>query len=283
MWATVAVLVLAIWRRRPKPLWPWVLIALTIALWVTGDLVFGTYASPPTVSPADVFYLAGYGTLLLGVLRLVRDAIRQRNADSVLDMAVIGVAAVYASWTLVIVPALGRADVSLAARVILVSYPVMDAALLVLLAQLLLRPHPTMSHVFLALGIAVVSAGDLGFAILQQTNSFTSWSILDASWPLGYALIALAALHPSVRVPPAGTTGADRPVDSRRLLVASAAVLAIPAVVVIAYDVSGELDRVSFMTASICTFALVSLRGLRLHRQAESAQVALEAFRSILP
>ncbi len=142
MWATVAVLVLAIWRRRPKPLWPWALIALTIAIWVTGDLVYGTYASPPTVSPADGFYLAGYATLLLGALRLVRDAIRQRNADSALDMAIIGVAAVYASWALVMAPTLGRADVSFAARVILLAYPVMDAALLVLIAQLLLRPHP---------------------------------------------------------------------------------------------------------------------------------------------
>jgi diguanylate cyclase (GGDEF)-like protein/PAS domain S-box-containing protein len=275
MLASVAGLVFGVWRWRPKPLWPWALIALTIALWVVGDLVYGTYASTPAVSPADVFYLAGYVTLLLSVLRLVRDTIRQRNADSVLDMAIIGVAAVYASWALVIAPTLGRNDVSFAARVILVVYPVMDAALLVLLAQLLLRPHPTMSHVFLALGMAIVSAGDIGFAILQQTDSFTSWSILDASWPLGYALIALAALHPSVRVQPAGTTDEERLVDPRRLLAASAAVLAIPTAVVIAYGVSGKLDRVSYMTASICLFALVSLRMLRLHHQAERAQVVL--------
>ncbi len=205
----------------------------------------------------------------------MRDAIRQRNADSVLDMAIIGVAAVYASWALVIAPTLGRADVSFAARVILVAYPVMDVALLVLLAQLLLRPHPTMSHVLLALGMAIVSVGDIGFAILQQSDSFTSWSILDASWPLGYALLALAALHPSVRVPPAASTGEERLVDPRRLLAASAAMLAIPTAAVIAYGASDKLDRVSFMTASICLFALVSVRMLRLHRQAESAQAAL--------
>ena len=148
------------------------------------------------MSLADVFYIAGYATVIVGVLRLVRVGIGQRTTDSVLDMLIVGVAAMYASWALVIEPTWGRSDVSYAARLILVAYPVMDAALLVLLAQLVLGRRPTMSHVFLALGMSVVFAGDIGFAVLQQTESFTSWSILDASWPLGYAFVALAASAP---------------------------------------------------------------------------------------
>ncbi len=276
MLASVAVLAFGVWRWRPRPVWPWVMIALTIGLWVTGDLVFGSHASPPTLSFADVFHLAGYVTVVLGVLRLVRVGVGRRNADSILDMLIVGVAAMYASWALVIEPTLARSDVSYAARLILVAYPVMDAALLVLLAQLMLGSRPTMSHVFLALGIAIVFAGDIGFAVVQQTNSFTSWSILDASWPFGYAVIALSALHPSVRVLPGERAGEDRAVDPRRLLAASAAVLSVPTVAVIADSLNRELDRMALMTASISLFVLVSWRTLRLYRQAESSRSALE-------
>ena len=220
--------------------------------------------------------LAGYVTVVLGVVRLVRVGVGQRSTDSILDMLIVGVAATYASWALVIEPMWARSDVSYAARLILVAYPVMDAALLVLLAQLLLGSRPTMSHVFLALGMAIVFVGDIGFAILQQTNSFTSWSILDASWPFGYGFIALSALHPSVRVPPGERASEDRAADPRRLLAASAAVLSLPTVAVIADSLNSELDRMALMTASISLFVLVSWRTLRIYRQADRSRSALK-------
>ncbi len=255
MLASVAVLVFGVWRWRPRPLWPWVMIALTIGLWVTGDLVYGSYASPPTVSFADVFYLAGYVTLVLGVLRLVRVGVGQRNADSILDMAIVGVAAMYASWALVIEPtwATERRLVRGSSDPRDLSGDGRGAARSARSTVARIATHACRTSSSLwgwPSCLRVTSAS----RSCSRPTSFTSWSILDASWPLGYAFIALSALHPSVRVPPRRDGRvSDRAVDPRRLLAASAAVLSIPTVVVIAYSLNGELDRMALMTASICS------------------------------
>jgi diguanylate cyclase (GGDEF)-like protein/PAS domain S-box-containing protein len=273
--AAVVAVVIGVWRWRPQPLWPWVLIALTIALWVVGDIVYGTLGTDPTVSIADAFYLAGYLPLVLGVVWLVKTDAGQGSGDSFIDVAIISLAALYASWGLLIEPAWDQAGVSGIARFVVVSYPILDAALLVLVAQLLFARRRTVTVALFAFGMVIVFVGDIGYAIVAQTGSFVGSTLLDASWPLGYALVALAVLHPSVGAS-RPTMANTRPLHPTRLLAAVSALIAIPAVAAISEHVNDKLEPVPLMVASIAVVALVFWRVLRLYHRADVAAGALE-------
>jgi hypothetical protein len=96
-------------------------------------------------------------------------------------------------------PAAADSTLTVLGRVISIAYPAADVLLLALLARLLVGTgvHNTAFRL-LAGSLVVMLIGDVGFAVLAQTDTFTPNNAINLNWLLAYVLFGAAALHPSM-------------------------------------------------------------------------------------
>jgi diguanylate cyclase (GGDEF)-like protein len=261
------------WRRAFTTLTPWRLIATGCLLLVGGAWIMLGYQSAtgvvPLVSVADALWLVGYAVLLPGVLLLGRGA-RRHDVDALVDGAIIGFAALTATWLLFIGPSLAGGTGETLSRVVNTFYPVIDLALLTLvLRQLLDRSNRQRPAVLLALGLAVLFITNLGY--LMSTDAidprYGRW--LEATWVAGVLLLTAAAVLGSraearsdtAGIPPSPALGpASADIGPGRLL-AIALGLAVPPVLAIEWGlVTGDIRMVVLGVAGLVMVALGTLR-----------------------
>jgi diguanylate cyclase (GGDEF)-like protein/PAS domain S-box-containing protein len=107
--------------------------------------------------------------------------------------------------------------------------------------------------------------GDIAYAIMQQTESYVEGSWVDVTWPLGYALMAAAAVHPSMRTM-GKRTSEPAHVGAGRVVLAALALLVAPMVTSAAHAMDVEPEPVMLAAAAVGIVALVVWRQLRLVR-----------------
>jgi diguanylate cyclase (GGDEF)-like protein/PAS domain S-box-containing protein len=269
----MAALLVAVSVQRPDPAWPWVLIIVAEATWIIGDVVYDVIGTP-TTSVADLFYIVGYVSLVLAVLGFVRMRTRQLDVDSLIDTAMIGIAGGLAIWELIIEPASRTHAGGAIDHAVAGVYPVLDVLLVMMLVQLLLTPgRKPPAAVLLLCGVALIAIADTGYAALQQTDAYgtdTLSEALDTMWLAGYALLPLAALHPSMREL-TRRSGGD--VSSRTgLLVAGAAFVALPLIHLVAQAVGHDPPTEALALAILTICPLVLWRIARLNRATSNAR-----------
>jgi hypothetical protein len=156
--------------------WWW--LAAGQLLFVVGDYLFDlnervwhTGAFP---SVADGFYLCGYLPLAVGLLLLIRARTPGRDRPSLIDAAIIAVGFGLLAWLFLLKPAASDGGLSLLGRFIASAYPAADLLLLALLARLLVGAGARNTAFRLLAGSLVcLLAADVGYAVLNQTGSFT--------------------------------------------------------------------------------------------------------------
>jgi diguanylate cyclase (GGDEF)-like protein len=200
--SAAAVVVGARFHQPERPA-AWHLLAVGIALWAVGDLLWsanGTvFDTHPFPSIADVAYLASYPLLLAGLWRLVHDRLPGRDRAALLDAAAVTVAVALPSWVFVLAPLAHDASFDATARAVAFAYPVADLLLVGLVVRLLLTPAPrTTSYWLLLGGIACNLVADTVFALPSVNGRYAAGSSLDGLFLLGYLLVAASALHPSM-------------------------------------------------------------------------------------
>jgi signal transduction histidine kinase len=199
--AVIAVLV-GLRLRRPRQRAPWLLVAGGLGAWVAGEATWDVYelglGRDPFPSAADFFYLTGYPLLAAGIFLLVR---RSRGAGAhatLLDAAIVTVAAGVVSWILLIDPLASDPTMSAIERKLSAAYPLMDLLLLALLAGLLFAPRPkSFAALLLAGGLACNVVADTAFGAQEAGAGYATGSWLDAIWLVGYIAFGAAALHPT--------------------------------------------------------------------------------------
>ena len=105
----VAAIMVGIHRRRPRSPGSWRLIALAFALMSIGDVTYtllDVAGDVPYPSWADLTYLAGYVSLIGGVLGLVRGRATGGDRTPVIDAAILAVGAASVVWIAIIQPSL---------------------------------------------------------------------------------------------------------------------------------------------------------------------------------
>jgi signal transduction histidine kinase len=277
--------------NRPALALPWYLFAAGLLAFTVGDIIFNLYdlvwhRAPPVPSVADVFYLAGYPFLTVGLLLLV---VRLRSAErraGALDAALLIVAFGLCQWVFVMDDLVGGG--STAEQVVSLAYPTMDIVLLAGLAFLALTPAwRTVSYRYLTLAILLLIFADELYALAPDSYAAASW--LDTCWLGSYILWGVAALHPSMR----GLTqrrGAVGPqVSTLRLVIFGAALLTAPVILVIEHARGQEIDAVAVAIGASILSALVLVRlgGLvrsldRLRSAERSARTEAEAAHGLL-
>jgi signal transduction histidine kinase len=232
------VVVCGAYIHRPSLRVPWYLFGAGLLAFSLGDVLFNLYdqvwnREPPVPSVADVFYLAGYPFLAVGLVLLVRRIFLMEDVV--------------------------HAPGSVAEKVVALSYPAMDVVLLAALVFLALTPAwRTVAYRYLAASILLLLVADEVYGVAPETYADASW--LDAGWLLSYVLWGVAALSPSMRALSEPRRSRGPRLTTVRLLVLGAALAAAPVVLVVERVMGNDVDAIAVALGAIALSGLVLFR-----------------------
>jgi len=276
-------------RRRLAPLAGWRTFGVGLVVLAVGDTVYGlpegAEIGATGLSWADPFFLLGSVVVALGALRLKGAHWGERDRESLVDAASVGLAAGVLLWRPLIEPRL-NAGTPISGRLADGSYPVLDVVVVAMMLWVLLGQRRwNATAVLMLAGSVCYLAGDLSFTwrLEHGTMGEASLDWLDATWLVGYGCFLLAALHPSAAHLGRRTGGGPTPI-SRTRLVLSGVVLLVP-IVVLAVN---KADPAHLFMGVVVEAGLVLLVMIRLsdlaarERRARQAVVDRERyFRSL--
>jgi signal transduction histidine kinase len=256
---------------RPDERKAWLLIAACLFFFMAGDLTWGAYevaGQSPTASLADVFYLAGYPCLIAGLLIAIRRRSPARDADALIDSAIVGVSAFLLVWVYVVNP-YTLAGVGWTEALVSISYPVLDAMVLAAVARLMLGGRWNVTSLRLLLvGLVLTFAGDLAYA----ANNITHIRLVDTLLQLGIVAIGVAGLHRSMPALTTSSTGPQPTGTGTVRLVLLGGVCAVPLIVLAVQASEGDgLHLAALVVATASLAGLVVARTVGLATRAERA------------
>lgn len=177
------------------------LIGLTLGLaaFATGNSLY-LFAAARDIelgypSIADIGYVGLYPGILLAVALAVRRQLRGRPSAVVLDSLAGGLSAA-AVLAIVLQPVFATALGSPFARAVALGYPLFDLLLVAALVGVAaLQGLREARHWWpLLVGLAVLTAADVVYALRLARETYEVGTLLDGLWPIGMALLALWAL-----------------------------------------------------------------------------------------
>jgi diguanylate cyclase (GGDEF)-like protein len=183
--------------------WPsrgWLLIGVGMLCWAVGEAVWTGYEvvlgrEVPFPSLADAGFLLMVPLTLVGMaamLNFQRSALR-----TLLDAFMVAGSLLFVSWPIVLEPTYRAGGQGLFARSIALAYPIGDIIVasmaFVLLSQTARQARGTLA--LAGAGMLGLAVADSGFAYLTVHEAYSSASIIDPGWFIGFLLIALAGLR----------------------------------------------------------------------------------------
>ncbi|MEO8274212.1 MAG: PAS domain S-box protein, partial [Chloroflexota bacterium] len=254
--------VVTIRGRNPQLPGAWFAIAVSLGALTVADIV-AAVAIDGSLAPlrdvADILFMGAYLPLFLGALRFGQGA-RRADGATLLDTAIITLAAIPIVWQVVVAPNVGGVvgPVGIAAAAL----PVVDIVLIGLAAPLILARRARSLSGFLVVGAFVALAvGDSGYAAAALAGAGQIDRGVNLAWLLSYALLGGAALVPSAQY----LGGLRRDTldvnDSARLVVVAAAVLA-PAALTL-FSASEHAKPALLFLGAVC-FIVAGLVAVRL-------------------
>jgi diguanylate cyclase (GGDEF)-like protein/PAS domain S-box-containing protein len=276
----VASLVVGIRLNRPRGMRAWSLMAVGLGLWVFGDMVWDWLAwrgidVPANTHWADALYLGGYLATGAAFVGLIRARSGARSRDGMIDGSVLALAGVILVWILLVAPQQVEGTPTIDA-LILAGYPLADGVLLAAIAWLILTPGRRCTSMYLLSGgLLLMFGADLLWNLAVRFE--VAWDVwLNPMYPTAYALIAAAALHPSVVALTEPATTTQRHVHPARLAFLGIALFAGPLITLAADGGLGTADLM-VVGCSLAVAALVVARFVSLVRDNERAHAATAA------
>jgi two-component system, cell cycle response regulator len=212
--------------------WAWGSIGAGLTVWTAGDLYYLLRLEDLDVTPvpslADVFYLAYFPLIYVGVILLMRDRVGGATKALWLDgiTAALTVAAVACS--LLLGPLRSAAEGSALAIATNLSYPLGDVVLLSLLTALAAaqRFRFDRTSLMLVAGLVSAAAADVAYLVQGANGTYTEGGMTDAFWAASLLLIGAAAWRDT---PIPRTAALWRPIAALPLTCASVATLLLAA------------------------------------------------------
>jgi signal transduction histidine kinase len=275
--------VIGVRAHRPRVPAAWYLFAAGLLAFSVGDVIFNFYAwfwhrDPPVPSVADVFYLAGYPFLTLGLVLLALRVRAEERRAGLIDAALLAVAFGICQWIFVMHPLIaGSTDWR--ENLVALSYPAMDIVLLAGLAFLALTPAwRTVSYRYLTASIMFLVVADEIYALAP--DRFAGASFLDTAWLLSYVFWGAAALSPSMVDLSTPRSSRGPRLGSVRLAVLAAAIVTAPLALVIERLSGRSIDVVPIAIGSVVLSSLVLLRLAGLVRTLDGLRQAERSARA---
>jgi PAS domain S-box-containing protein len=260
----------------------WYLIALGLALFISGDVIAYNYkalfgAALPFPSVADPLYLAVYPVTVAGLLLLIRRRSPGRDWASLLDALIVTIGLALLSWVFLIAP-YTRDAAHLGTKLVSIAYPLGDILLLGVAVRMAVgagRRSVAYYLVIAAIGAVLATDSVYGWIVLHGT--YHPGDPLDGGWIAYYVLWGAAALHPSMTTvsQPAAPSATITP---SRILAIGVAALVAPVIEVVKASGAGRSDDVVIGAGAIVLFSLVVVRMVIMAR--ESAALTRRALRT---
>jgi diguanylate cyclase len=195
-----AALVLARAAYEPVARRAWLAFGVALFLWFVGSAAWTAFyagqANAPYPTFADVFWLAWYPLVAVGIFYLIRVRVPQFELHRWMDGIAVTLLVLAVGFALVIQPAAQHKTVGALAASVAFFYPVLDVLLIgaVLGVYGLLGWRPDTMWLLIGLSLVATSVADAVYAV-QETNAraVVSGNNYDFVWTAGALLIALAA------------------------------------------------------------------------------------------
>ncbi|WP_188939875.1 putative bifunctional diguanylate cyclase/phosphodiesterase [Nakamurella endophytica] len=262
--------------RQPRAARPtWRALQLGLLLWVLGDTLSSWFQDVAHLDAyptwADACYLAAYPVLTVGLWRLVRSRLADRDTAGLLDSAILTAGLGLLSWVVLARPTLAQSSSAPLAAVVGVAYPVGDIVLLAVLIRLLTTPGGrTPAFRLLFAGAVLLVAADTTTTALGLWTS-TATSVPELLWLLSYVAWGAAALHPSAARLAERSVEPRRPFSRRRLVALLAAGLVAPGVLLAQWWTGSGIDAAAIAVGWVLLFLLVVARMRLAVRQVVAA------------
>ncbi len=204
----------------------WFLLGAAAISWGLGQAVWTWFEvvkheEVPYPGLADVGYLGSIPFLLAGVLTFPSRSLQTiGRARAVLDGLITTSALLFTSYSTFLGVVYEASEGRLLERVLAVTYPAADLVTVAVVLAVLARRNQRLSGPLPLVGVGVVclAVADSAFAYMTAEGTYGSDPVSDLGWPLGFALLALAAWLPQ----------ADEAQDARRSTSTSGFGMALP-------------------------------------------------------
>jgi diguanylate cyclase len=268
--------VLGLRLHRPARRAAWTLLAVGLALWMAGDVLWGVLESTAGARaprlPVVVLYLAGYGPLMAGLWQLTPRRSHTRNVIAVLDALIVTTAVATVLWVTVVRPTWIQPGGSVTERLLGVLFPVGDAFVLAYLVHLVLSTRRRDAPLrLLTAGFVTVLLGDALLQVLRMLSA--TWPdarVLDGVWLVSYVLCAAAALHPrmtAVGTPRGGPGGGHG--SAVRVAYLAGATLLLPAILLVESALGLPVHGTTVGLSAVVVIALLAARLMLMLRRME--------------
>jgi diguanylate cyclase (GGDEF)-like protein/PAS domain S-box-containing protein len=262
-----AAVVIGTVKNRPRSRLPWVLVAIALGTFISGDITYDVltkylHESNPFPSLADVFYLLTYPLAAAGLLGLVRARRQQRDLGALLDALIVTAGAALLSWIFLIQPYVHAHHMTFVSKAVSIAYPLGDVLFLCLLARLLAGGGLRNTSLrFLTAGVVGVLVADCVYGWIQLNGSWKVGGPTDLGWVAFYVLWGAAALHPSMRALTEKQPQRSRHISVATLLALGVATLAGPLLLVWRVLLDDQVRDVGVIAAvTALEFVLVMTR-----------------------
>ena len=271
--SSVAAIVVGIRRWRPAPALAWYLFAAGLLSFAVADIIFYTLQDVLGLnqfpSVADVFYLASYPFMMGGFLLLIRARSPGSDRPSLIDALAITAGVGLASWTFLMVPFARDPGLTTLARLVSMSYPLMDLLLLATVVRVAVGggARPVAFHLLLVSVLSLLCTDAVYSVVQLSPGGYHTGSVIDVGWMAWYACWGAAALHPSMPRLSEAVTRPEVKLGRGRLFLLAAASLMAPSVLALQWARHQRVEAPAVAVASALLSVLVLLRLNGLARQ----------------
>lgn len=185
----------------------WFVIALAQLSTLIADTLWMIYEAllhtSPSPSLADVFYLGFYPLFLIGVMLIpARREATYEWLKTTIDMVIIILAALLASWNFLFVPTILANTENQLLMMINLAYPIGDFLLLMALLMILYRPmgyRRNVPLILLASGLVMIIFFDVLYVYQSAMGTYNTGTVIDLGYTLGNLIIGVAGVHQAWR------------------------------------------------------------------------------------
>ena len=231
----------AIWfgvlRERTARRRAWALVAVAVGLFTVGDVIFTSLVTAGEGPPefpgiADLFFLASYVPLALGLLELGRPPQALRDWLLLLDTIALGVAASLLAWTALLRPAVMNMNLSGLEKAVAVASWVGFVAVFAAALRVVLVWRNNLALNMVVLGTAAFLVADFLYGHSMVAGEWRNIALVDIGYGLFILLSGAAALI-SWMHPLSSDGGRARQLGVRQLAVLATALLIAPTVLLV--------------------------------------------------